>query len=256
MKTKVIMFANQKGGVGKTTTTLEIGYILSTRNKKTLLIDLDAQCNLTDICGAKREKGKTIFDTLMGNTSFKDAIQEIRPNLDIIAGHRKMLSQYFVGSDDIYVLEEALEFINDYKEYDYIVIDVGPEAGQLMTMAMIASDYIVAVSTLNTLGYNGVVQMCADIASAKKHYANFKAKPLGIVLNAGRKTNVAAHNMEKFIELAEEFGAKPFSDVIKNSCVVEECKEFGKTLNEYAPKSPLCQQFKNIAKEIEKRIKS
>lgn len=255
MSAKVIMFANQKGGVGKTTSVNEIANIFAKEGKEVLMIDLDAQCNLTECSGVEVKKGKSIYDTIMGHSSFEDAITEVADHLDILPGHRKMLSQYFVGADDVTALKEAKEFIEEYKNYDYILIDVGPEAGQLMTMAMLASDYVVAVTTLSKLAYLGVVQMCADMMKGRDHYKDFHVKPLGILLNNVKKLQVADVNKEKYEDLTKEFGADIFSTEIKNSCVVDECKEFSKSLNSYKPSHPVAMAFVKLAKEIEDRIK-
>lgn len=251
----VIMFANQKGGVGKTTTTFETSYLLS-ENNKVLMIDLDAQCNLTDIVGVEYTKAQNIFNCLSGVTSFEDGIIKIREDreLYIIPGSRKTLSQYFVSSDDIYLLKEAMQYIYDVIDFDYIMIDVGPEAGQLMTMSMLASDYVVAVTGLSQLAYKGIVQMAADIKAGQERYKGFDVKPLGILINSSKKNNVSAVNRDKYYELAGVFGAEPFKIEIKNSCVMDECKEFGIALAEYKPYHDISFQFKRLIREMEERI--
>ncbi len=254
---KTIMFANQKGGVGKTTSVLEIGYILSKMDKNILIIDFDSQCNLTESLGNVELKEKqTIYDTLMGNIAFKDAIIEVRENLDLLPGSRKMLSQYFVGTDDMFVLKEAIPYINEYKEYDYILIDVGPEGGQLMTMALLASDYVIAVTTLSKLSYSGIVQMCADIKKGRQHYgSNFSVMPLGILITSVRKNNVSSYERDNLKELSKEFGANLFKTEIKHSCIMDECKEMGEAINEYKPGHIISLEYQEIAEEIIERTR-
>lgn len=265
---KIIMFANQKGGVGKTSSVFETSYILSQRGHRVLMIDLDSQCNLTEICGGESINGKTIYDVLQGLIPVKDAIQNVRENLDILPGSRKMLSQYFVTADDIYLLSDAREFIeenakNEGREYDYIIIDVGPEGGQLMTMAMIASDYIVAVATLSKLAYSGVVQMCADLQRGKKRHNGFNVEPLGILLNSAKSNTISDINKEKYMELSTEFGALPFGTSITNSCTMDECKEFSLSITEYAPQTSskkslaykIASEYSKIVDEIIDRTK-
>ena len=252
---KVIMFANQKGGVGKTTTAFETAYLLA-EDKKVLMIDLDAQCNLTDIVGAEYSKSQNIFNCLSGVTSFEDSIIRVRENreLYIIPGSRKTLSQYFVSSDDLYLLKEAMNYIYEVISFDYVIIDVGPEAGQLMTMSMLASDYIVAVTGLSQLAYKGIVQMVSDIKTNRERYKGFNVKPLGILINSSKRNNVSAVNRERYYELAESFGAEPFKTEIKNSCVIDECKEFEMALAEYKPYHEISFQYKKLIKEMEERM--
>lgn len=257
---KVIMFANQKGGVGKTSSSFEVGYILSEKHK-VLLVDLDAQCNLTHIStdddAVEQSKNtKNIYTCLTGSASFEESIVKIREKreLYLLPGSRKMLSQYFISADDIYLLKDGMQYIPK-DDYDYIIIDVGPEAGQLMTMAMLGSDYIVAVTTLSKLGYSGVVQLVADLRAGREHYKGFDVKPLGILINSAKSTNVGTVNRERYEDLAAELGAKPFKTEIKNSCVVDECKEFAMALSEYKPSHDVTKQYKTLAKEIEKRVK-
>lgn len=252
----IIMYGNIKGGTGKTTITFETGYCLSVKRKKVLLIDLDSQCNLTAISGIENEiiKNHTIYDCMMGGCAFRDAIQEIRKDLYIIPGSRKMLSQYFVGAEDIYLLKEAMEYIGQVGiPFDYILIDNGPESGNLLKMSMLCSDYVILVTQPTELGYAGGLQMCADLRTGERMYKDFHLKPLGIIVNNVRKTNVANANIEKFINLQSEF-APLFKTMIKQSAVADEAKEFAKAINEYSPSSQMAKDFKQLTGEIERRI--
>ena len=250
----VITFANMKGGVGKTSSAIEVAYRLSVKDNLVLMIDLDAQCNLTNSIGEGSKKYKTIFDCINGVSTFAESIINIKENLDLLPGSRKMLSQYFVGDEDIYILKAALKYIYEYKNYDYIIIDVGPEPGKLMTMAMLASNYITAVTSLAKLAYDGVVQLCADMRTNNKIYKEFNAKPLGILITGARATNVSKENRKKYYNLAEEFGAMPFKTEIRNSCLMDECKEFNMSVQEYSPKSPIAKDYIKLVNEIQERI--
>lgn len=255
-KCKTIMLANQKGGVGKTSSCIEIGYILSQRGKKVLMIDLDAQCNLTDCFGVERDPGskETIYDCVMENRTFEECVKSCRENIDILPGSRMMLSQYFVGNGDIKRLKNAIEKIKEVKNYDFIIIDVGPEGGNLMTMALMASDYVIAVATPAVLAYSGIIQMIADIKEGKESYVGFNVKPLGILINSGKATKIGGINREKY-QLLSEYFAAPFKTEIKNSCVMDECKEFGVALSEYKPGNIIVKEYEKVVDEILERIK-
>lgn len=248
-----IMFANQKGGVGKTSSCIEVGYILSKRGYKTLLIDLDAQCNLTDCLDIERNAKESVYDCIMGNREFKECVKSARDNLDVLPGSRMMLSQYFVGSGDRKKLKETVKAAEKAGKYDFILIDVGPEGGNLMTMALTASDYVIAVATPAKLAYSGIIQMISDIKSGREDYKGFDVLPLGILINAGKMTNVGSLNRDRFKEL-EEYFAAPFSVEIKNSCVMDECKEFGVALSEYKPGNIIALEYETIVDEILHRI--
>lgn len=251
---KTIMLANQKGGVGKTSAVVEIGTILS-RSYKTLLIDLDAQCNLTDCLGIERESGskETVYDVVMENKTFKESVKEKTENLHILPGSRMMLSQYFVGNGDIKRLKKAIDKIYKTTDYGFILLDVGPEGGNLMTMALMASDYVIAVATPAKLAYSGIIQMIADIKSGREDYKGFDVEPLGILINSGKMTIVGDVNRDKYQELSEYF-APPFDVEIKNSCVMDECKEFNVSLSEYKPGHVIVSQFESVVEEILERI--
>ncbi len=258
MSAKKIVFGNIKGGTGKTTVTNEVGYCLShNMHKKVLMIDFDSQCNLTIGTGISDTdiKGKTIYDCLMANCSFADSIREIRKNLYLIGGSRRLLSQYFVGSEDIYLLKESMEYIESLPEikFDYILIDIGPESGNLMKMSMLASDYMVLVSSPTDFGYEGGIQVCSDLRAGKEHYKGFEIEPLGIALNSVRKTKVANFNIEKFEALGQKF-APVFKTKIRQSSIVDEAKELKKTATEYQPDSAVAEDFKALTKEIVKRV--
>ncbi len=251
---KVIMFANQKGGVGKTSSCIEVGFILA-RDSKVLLIDLDAQCNMTDCINVDDESisSGTVYDCIMGNQSFENCVRTARENIDILPGSRMMLSQYFVGTGDIKRLKKSIKDMYSYKDYDYILIDVGPEGGNLMTMALMASDYVIAVATPAKLAFSGIIQMIADINAGREDYVGFDVKPLGILINAGKKTNVGNLNRQKYEQLEEDFAA-PFDTEIKNGCVMDECKEFGVALCEYRPGNILVKEYEKVVEEILVRL--
>ncbi len=253
---KTILFGNIKGGTGKTTTVFEVGYCLTKyHKKKVLMIDLDAQCNLSGVTGADINGHKTVYDYLTASATLDEAVMEVRNNLFLMVGSRKMLSQNFVGIDDIYLLKEAMEYIkNSEYGFDYILIDNGPEPGNLMKMALLSSDGVVLVSHPNDLSYTGGIQMCVDIKAGRKYYNGFNVKPLGIVINCYRPTVSAEINLEKFESLEPEF-AKMFKTKIRFSVTADDAKELREAINEYKPKSPMALEYQALTKEILERIK-
>lgn len=277
---KTFMLANQKGGVGKTTASLELGFKFALKGKKVLLIDLDSQHNLTKCCLFEDlDERRNIYKALNGDADIDECIKAARPVdmewvkshlegsklkmaettqndivLDILPGSRKTLAQYFTAEDDKFLLRAVIQGAADYKDYDYAIIDCGPGAGSLMTMAMVAADYIIAVVNLNILAYEGFEQLIKDYLSCEDHIKGFKAKLLGILFSEVKNTTVGHINEDKFVLLGGEVGALPFEHSISGSCIADECKEYKLALTEYLPDSKQSIQYKNLADEIEERI--
>lgn len=253
---RVLMFANQKGGAGKTTTTMETAYLLSKKNT-VLLIDLDGQRNLTtNLQPDDAEWASTIYDLLMETSELEKSIYEVRNNIDIIPGHRKMLSQYFISPEDIYKLKTIIEKIKSYDIYDYILIDVGPEGGQLMTMAMTASDEIVALAETGKNSYQGLLQMAKDIESCKSYIAGFNTKVIGILITQAKlNTNIIKNSKERLQALGEVLGTSVFNSIIRESTIVKEAIEFNQFVSEYDHESNVADDYKRYCKELEKRLR-
>lgn len=252
-----IMFANQKGGVGKTTSVQETAYFLS-KKYSVLLIDFDGQRNLTMNFELEENdnKCKTIYDLLTENSSLENSICEIRKNIDIIPGHRKMLSQYFISPEDIYLLKRLIKEIESYNVYDFILIDVGPESGQLMTMAMIASDYIVAITDAGINSYHGLIQMCKDLSNCKEIIKDFNVNVIGMLFTqADIRTNIANNSINRLNSLTEIIGAPLFKTYIRKSVCVDEAKEFQQFISEYQPNSTVADDYKNFCLELMERLK-
>ena len=258
---KVIMVANQKGGAGKTSSCVDIGFLLAKKGYKTLFIDLDAQCNLTDAVGYDYDDDPnnrdTIFSYVLDMRTYDECVKKLRPDLDLylIPGSRKMLSQYFVGDGDVYFLRDKISELVEKGNFDFILIDVGPEGGNLMTMAFLASDYVIAVAHLAKHSYQGVMQMIKDIGQGKSKYINFNVKPLGLLITESKKTIIGDYNRDRFIEASELF-APLFATEISHSAKMDECKEFGVPIHEYQPKSKLAAQYRAVTEEILERITS
>lgn len=252
----VLMFANQKGGAGKTTTAQETAYLLSKSNT-VLLIDLDGQRNLTTNLEPEETEWKnTIYDLFMETEELSDCIYEVRKNIDIIPGHRKILSQYFISPEDIYKLKKIVDEIKTYEVYDYILIDVGPEGGQLMTMAMVASDYIVALAEPGKNSYQGLLQMARDLDSCQNIINSFKTKVIGILITQAKlNTNIIRNSKERLQALAEVLGTSVFNSIIRESTIVKEAIEFNQFLTEYAPDSNVADDYARYGKELVKRLK-
>ncbi len=265
-KTRTIFIGNQKGGVGKTSAVFEIGYILSTRGYKTLLIDADAQRNLTSGSGIDVNTKKNIYMAINGVVGFDEAIVNIRPNLDLLPGASQMTADHFATGEGTFALREAIEVITDvlHYDYDFILIDVGPGGGQLMNMALVAADYLITVATLTKYAYEGVEMMCADLERGRKNYVGFKVKPLGILINTFKKTAESDWRQECFEELTKVYNADMFPMHLGICSLMDQCKEECMSFTEYATHArksnnayfKLAAQYQELVDEIVARIEN
>ena len=153
----VISFANNKGGVGKTTTTLIMGQAFSRMKRKTLLIDLDSQANLTLLTGDIKPTNHelTVLEAMLDKNVLP--IISVAPNLDLIPANLKLANFDDKASsrpDKLYLMDDLVHRIR--AEYDFILIDCPPALGTVIYNAFIASDYVVMVSTPDELSYQGL----------------------------------------------------------------------------------------------------
>ena len=186
---KVIAVTNQKGGVGKTTTSVNLSAALAYMGKKVLLVDIDPQANATQGIGVDRSSlSLTVYDAITQSTPLKDIIisTDVK-NLDIVpanidlAGVEIELSQVKSGREQR--IRNALETVKE--RYDFVIIDCPPAIGMLTTNALVAADKALIVTQARETSVDGVSEMVSTIATIRSHY-NPRLTLAGIVLNAYR----------------------------------------------------------------------
>lgn len=191
---KIISFANQKGGVAKTTTTAEIGEILAKYyDKKVLLIDLDPQASLTavksDIKKIMEEEWKAMEDVMLEDVSIKDIILHIKPNLDLAPTTLKLSDAELTINNAMtreFILKQALEEVQD--DYDYILIDCPPARGVLTVNALVASTDVILPVQSEYQALLGVQLMKSTIGLVKIKI-NKDLNVMGFVVTMTTHTN-------------------------------------------------------------------
>ncbi len=248
---KTIMISNQKGGVGKTTTTFEICSILG-KKYRVLGIDLDAQRNFSMYAGADLEVENTVYDVLQARVVIEDVIQKVN-NFDILISSKKLADapKTFGEPDDIYLLQDILEDIEDL--YDFVIIDNAPARSPLLYMSYIASDYIIPVAECDDGALEGLHEILSDITRFKKRQQTH-VKVLGLLLT--KYENTAMHQMsyESLEELGVELGSSPFKTKIRKSIVVSESKTARMSINDYKSDNTAAKDYVSLCKEITQRI--
>lgn len=250
---KILAITIQKGGVGKSTTVLEIGANLADMGHKVLLVDLDPQQNLSRMAGADFNVVST-YDVLAGDVSAEDAVQAVS-GVDIIIADKqlKFADRDFAGEADMFRLVAALEPLKG--AYDYILIDTPPSLGVLPAMALTAADGCVVPCEATANGAQGLGQLADSIREIREKY-NPGLKVLGIVLTQFTwRTTFNRVMRDQIQEHAAAMGTKLFKSHVRTAVVVQEAQGFGQSLVEYAPKSKPAQDYRALTEEIIKEMK-
>ena len=246
---RIIAIANHKGGVGKTTTTANVGACLSLQGYKVLLIDLDAQANLTDYYLTKRPE-RTVYNSLTEESPLP--MTQIRDNLYIVPSSLEMLDIESKTADNLdraELLDILIEPIKD--KYDYILLDCPPSLGIVTLNALIAATDLYITLTAETLPVKGL-KMITDIISRVQRRKNPSLKLSGIIICrwGGRSLNKQVEE-----SLRARFGEVVFNTRIRENISIAEAPAFMQDIITYAPTSHGAEDYKALTGEIIARTK-
>lgn len=217
----VISVANQKGGVGKTTTTINLGAALQLSGKKVLLVDADPQANLSQSLGMKEEPESNLYTEIKKEitgegSDVKKAIVEIRPGFSIIPASIE-LADAEIELVSVYSREQVLTWVLQpvVKDFDFIFIDCPHSIGMLTVNALVACDQVIIPLQAEFLPLKGVQSFMRQFNSIKKRL-NPKINLLGFILTKFDERKKMNHNVQE--QLENEFGGKVFATHIR-SCI-------------------------------------
>ena len=245
---EAIAIINQKGGVGKSTTALALGAGLSLKGHKVLLIDLDAQGNLTYTLGAN-DTGLTVLEVLTGTATAKQATQHtsqgaVIPASPALAGADTLLTA--VGKE--YKLKEATAPLK--RLYDYIIIDTPPALGILTINALTACTWAIVTAQADAYSLKGIAQLHNTIGAVKE-YCNSSLKVKGILLTRHNPRTVLSRDIADVIQrTARGLNTKLFKVTIREAVAVREAQARQQDLFSYAPKGTATEDYTAFIKEL------
>ena len=248
---KVFTVINNKGGTGKTTTTLNLGAALAKSRKKVLLIDLDAQSNLTSSFGINGVE-KHVGDFMLNSINADEVLFKTQ-KINLIPGSEKLIEyEHKINNEpgNEFLLREALDKIQD--RFDYIIIDCAPNLGVYSVNSLVAADYYIVPMQAENFAFIGLDKILQVAAKVKKRL-NQKLELAGIlIVRQAHKTKFSQAVITN-IGMSEELGRKLFETLIRQDISLMESTAFGKSIFEYAPKSRGAEDYKKFANELIKK---
>ena len=252
---KIIAIANQKGGVGKTNTSINLSAALAAQGKKVLIIDTDPQGNTTSGFGVeKNELDNTVYELMLNECTIKECIlEDVIPNMDMLPTNVN-LAAIEIETIDVankeYILKNEIDWIKD--KYDFILIDCPPSLSMLTVNAMTAADSVLVTIQCEYYALEGLSQLIHTINLVKSRL-NEDLEMEGVVFTMyDSRTNLSAEVVENVKENLDEH---IFDTVIPRNIRLAEAPSFGQPITIYDPKSAGSVSYLSLAEEIIKANK-
>jgi chromosome partitioning protein len=249
---RVFSVTNQKGGVGKTTTGINLAHSLAKYGQKVLLIDLDPQGNASAGSGIDRDRQQaTVYEVLLRNVSIEQAILITRSGFDIIASNRELsgaLIELVNQEHREFRLREALHAVRN--QYDYVLIDCPPSLDLLTLNALSASDAVIIPMQCEYFALEGLTELVGTIRKVRETL-NPSLSIEGLLRTLYDARNTLAREVS--MQLQNHFGNKVYSTIIPRNVRLAEAPSYGKPALEYDNQSKGAQAYLALANEVLER---
>ena len=247
---KTITIANEKGGVGKTTTAQQLSIGLAKKGFKVLAVDLDSQRNLSSTLNDSGQEIKRIYDLMTGE-DIKNCIFKTNQNVFVIYGDDRMANaeKVFVEVDSPYILKEKLEKVQNI--FDYCIIDTPPKSKSIVVVnAMTSSDEVIIPMQANSFSIEGLSKILETFNKVKK-VTNKNVEVLGILFTMFDDRAIFRRGISKQMkELSEKIQIPIFKTTIRRGVAIEEAQSQKLNIFDYNSKSNVAKDYKNFVEEV------
>src|SRR5947208_5294306 len=252
---RIIAIANQKGGVGKTTTAVNLGCALAEEGLRVLIIDLDPQGNATSSFGMQEIEGESLYEPLHGSVALAEKILPTRidnlfivcADLDLAGAEVEMARRI----DHLTRLAKVLTPLRADNTFDFVLLDCPPSLGILMTNALAAADELLTPIQCEYFALEGLVKIVHVIEQVRGSGANDNLEIGGIVMTMfDSRTNLSA---QVVADVREHFGERVYETVIPRTVRLSEAPSFGKSVLEHDPNGTGARAYRALAKEFIQR---